>query len=62
MLSSTMFAVFLAGVGGGQFRYFFFFLFFFLIFIGVQLIYSVVLVSGVQHSESIMHIPISTPF
>ena len=36
--------------------------FFFLIFIGVQLIYNVVLVSGVQQSESVMHIHISTLF
>ena len=32
-------------------------LFFFLIFIGAQLIYNVVLVSGVQQSESFLHIP-----
>ena len=36
--------------------------FFNLIFIGIQLIYNVVLVSGVQQSESIIHIPISTHF
>ena len=33
-----------------------------LIFIGVQLIYTVVLVSAVQQSESIIHIHISTLF
>ena len=32
------------------------------IFIGVQLIYNVVLVSGVQQSESVIHIHISTLF
>ena len=49
---------------------FFLFPFFFLqtnnffkkIFIGVQLIYNVVLVSGVQQSESVIHIHISTLF
>ena len=34
----------------------------FFIFIGVYLIYSVVLVSGVQQSESVIHIHISTLF
>ena len=34
----------------------------FLIFIGVKLIYNVVLVSGVQQSESVIHIHISTLF
>ena len=34
-----------------------FFLFFLLIFIGVELIYNVVLISGVQQSESVIHIP-----
>ena len=38
-----------------------YFLFYF-IFIGVQLIYNVVLVSGVQQSESVIHIHISTLF
>ena len=36
--------------------------FFFLIFIGVQLIYNVVLLLGVQQSESVIHIHISTLF
>ena len=31
-------------------------------FIGILLMYSVVLVSGGQQSESVMHIHISTPF
>ena len=35
---------------------------YFKIFIGVQLIYNVVLVSGVQQSDSVMHIHIPTPF
>ena len=35
---------------------------FYIIFIGVQLIYNVVLVSGVQQSESAIHIHISTLF
>ena len=35
---------------------------FFKIFIGVELIYNVVLVSGVQQSESVIHIHISTLF
>ena len=33
-----------------------------LIFIGVQLLYKVVLISTVQQSESGMHVHISTPF
>ena len=37
-------------------------LFFFLIFIRVELIYNVVLVSAVQQSESVIHITISTLF
>ena len=41
-------------------RYFSFF--FKLIFIGIQLIYNVVLVSAVQQSESVIHIHISTLF
>ena len=36
--------------------------FFFLIFIGVELINNVVLVSGEQQSESVIHIHISTLF
>ena len=32
------------------------------IFIGVQLIYNVVLLSGVRQSESVIHIHISTLF
>ena len=36
--------------------------FFFLMFIGVELIYNVVLVSGVQQRESVIHTHISTPF
>ena len=32
------------------------------IFIGVELIYNVVLVSGVQRSDSVIHIHISTLF
>ena len=36
--------------------------FFSLIFIGVQVIYNVVLVSGLQKSESVIYIHISTPF
>ena len=36
--------------------------FFFIIFVGVSLIYNVVLVSSVQQSESIIHIHISTLF
>ena len=48
-------------------RCFFFFMcfvsfFFFLLFIGVQLIYNVVLVSGVEQSESAIHIHISSLF
>ena len=35
---------------------------FFKIFIGVLLIYNVVLVSGVQQSESVIHIDVSTLF
>ena len=35
---------------------------FFLIFIGVELIYDAVLVSGVQQSESVIHIHIATLF
>ena len=41
---------------------FFFLLLFLKIFIGVQLIYNVVLISGVQQSESVVHIHISTLF
>ena len=37
-------------------------LFFKLIFIGVQLIYNVVLVSAVQQSESVIHLHISILF
>ena len=37
-------------------------LFFFLIFIGVELIYNVLLVSGIHQSESVIHIHISTLF
>ena len=33
---------------------------FFLIFIGVQLIYNIVLLSAIQHSESAVHVHIST--
>ena len=36
--------------------------FFFLIFIGVELIYNIVLVSALQQSESVIHIPIATLF
>ena len=36
--------------------------FFFLIFIGVELTYNVVLVSGIQQSESVIHIHISILF
>ena len=32
---------------------------FFLIFIGVQLIYNIALVSGVQQSESVTHITVT---
>ena len=42
--------------------FFFFFLLFFLFFIGVQLLYNVVLVSAVQQSESAICIHISTLF
>ena len=47
--------------------FFFFFLYCFFklifkIFIGVQLIYNVVLVSDAQQSESVIHVPISTLF
>ena len=41
---------------------FFFFCLFFHVFIGVQLIYNVVLVSGEQQSESVIHRHISTLF
>ena len=41
---------------------FLFFLILKLIFIGVWLIYNAVLVSGVQQSESVTHIHISTLF
>ena len=36
--------------------------FFIFIFIGVELIYNIVLVSGVQHCESVIHIHIPTLF
>ena len=39
-----------------------FFLFVCLIFIGIELIYNVVLVSGVPQSESVIHIHISVLF
>ena len=38
------------------------FSFFLVNFIAIQLTYSVVLVSGVQQSESVIHMPISIPF
>ena len=34
----------------------------FFFFLGVWLIYNIVLVSAVQHSESVMHVHISTLF
>ena len=39
-----------------------FFILFFKFFIGVQLIYSVVLLSAVQQSEAVIHTHISTLF
>ena len=47
---------------GGWVSGFAFPFFFFLIFIEVQLIYSVVLVSGMQQTESVKHIHVSTLF
>ena len=38
------------------------FIFFLLIFIGVRLLYSVVLTSAAQQNESAVHIQISPPF
>ena len=40
--------------------YYFFIFLKFLFYIGVELIYNVVLVSGAQQSDSVMHIHIST--
>ena len=38
------------------------FIFNFLFYIGIQLIYNVVIVSGAQHSESVIYIHVSIPF
>ena len=49
-------------VSNKKWFYFFPFLKKFIFYIGVQLIYHVVLVSAVQQSESVIHIHISTLF